>query len=155
MADLAHLVEHFVKVFSRELAKPIHSVPPEFLDVLNQHDWPGNVRELQSAIKYAFVQATGDVLSPHWLPDHVTGACGRRGRKWCPRPGTVHVAELARNLIQSGSEDVYRHVHAEVRPHPADEVLRHADGNQVLASQILGMSRTTLRSRLSTLDSSK
>ena len=71
MADLTHLVEHFVRVFSRELAKPIRSVPPEFLEVLKRYDWPGNVRELQSAIQYAFVQATGDVLSPHWLPENI------------------------------------------------------------------------------------
>ena len=155
MADLPILVEHFVKVFSRELAKPIHRVPPEFLDMLTRHDWPGNVRELQSAIKFAFVQATGDVLSPHWLPDHVTGVRGRQGQEVGTTSGDVHVAELARTLIRSGSEDVYRLVHAEVDRILLDVVLRHVDGNQVLASQILGMSRTTLRSRLSTLDSSK
>ncbi|MHB8973710.1 MAG: sigma-54-dependent transcriptional regulator [Pirellulaceae bacterium] len=157
MTDLPILVDHFVKVFGRELAKPIRTVPPEFLDVLTQHEWPGNVRELQSAIQYAMVQATGDVLSPHWLPDHVPGVRGREGRdaNCTSAAGAVYVAELARQLMQSGSEDVYRQVHAEVDRILLEAVLHHVDGNQVLASQILGMSRTTLRNRLSTLDPPK
>jgi nitrogen regulation protein NR(I) len=153
MDDMPILVEHFAKLSSRELRKPIRSVPADTMELLKAYDWPGNVRELQSAIKYAFVQATGDVLAPHWLPENV-----RRGRAGGVPPGHVrapsgslNIAEIARRLAKSGSRDIYRHVHAEVDRILLDEVLLHADGNQVLASQMLGISRTTLRSKLSAL----
>jgi len=153
MEDLPRLVEYFAKRFSHELHKPIRSVPPETLELLKAYDWPGNVRELQSAIKYAFVQATGEVLAPHWLPENV-----RRGRSAGvplrssePPPGSLDVAELANGLLRSDSHDVYRQVHAEVDRILLDEVLRHAEGNQVLASQLLGISRTTLRNKLAAL----
>ena len=150
------LVDHFVKLFGRELAKPVRTVPPDTMELLKAYDWPGNVRELQSAVKYAFVQATGDVLAPHWLPENV-----RRGRSagtsfaHAGNPPTCpDIAELTQSLIRSGSNDVYRQVQMKVDRILLDEVLRHVDGNQVLASQILGISRTTLRSKLSMLESS-
>jgi signal transduction histidine kinase len=154
MEDLPVLIEHFVKLFSRELAKPIRSVPQETLGLLKAYDWPGNVRELQSAIKYAFVQATGDVLAPHWLPENVRH--GRSGGTPATyddlSSGLINVAELARRLVRSDSREIYRQVHAEVDRILLEEVLRQVDGNQVLASQMLGISRTTLRSKLSLLD---
>jgi two-component system nitrogen regulation response regulator GlnG len=153
MDDLPVLVEHFTKRFSREFGKPIRSVPPETIELLKAYDWPGNVRELQSAIKYAFVQATGDVLTPHCLPENVQG--GRSAAPSIDRSessaGAIDVVALAGRLVQSGSQDIYRQVHAEVDRILFEEVLRHADGNQVLASQILGISRTTLRTKLAAI----
>ncbi len=153
MEDLPLLVQHFTKLFSHQLHKPIPSMPPDTMELLKAYDWPGNVRELQSAIKYAFVQETGGVLAADWLPENVRR--GQVGRVPPPRadfpPGCVNVAELAYRLMSSQSDDVYRDVHAEVDRILLDEVLRHTDGNQVLASQILGISRTTLRSKLAAL----
>jgi two-component system nitrogen regulation response regulator GlnG len=154
MEDLPILVEHFTKRFSRELHKSIRTVPPETLELLKAYDWPGNVRELQSAIKYAFVQATSEVLAPHWLPENV-----RRGRSSSvpsrhseSTSGALDVVGMANDLMRSDSHDIYRHVHAEVDRILLDEVLRHAEGNQVVASQILGISRTTLRNKLAALN---
>ena len=65
--------------------------------------------------------------------------------------GCVNVAQLAQQLMDARSDDVYREVHAEVDRVLLDEVLGHVDGNQVLASQILGISRTTLRNKLAAL----
>ena len=157
MEDLPILVEHFTKRFSRELDKPIRTVPPETMELLKAYDWPGNVRELQSAIKYAFVQADGRVsLPPHWLPENVRrGSSGRAGNGHTePLPGFV-CCWHGQRLMNSRTDDIYRQVHAEVDRILLHEILRHADGNQVLASQILGISRTTLRNKLAALETVK
>lgn len=149
-ADLPLLVEYFRKRFNRELGKSIRFVPAEVLELLQAYPWPGNVRELQSAIKFAFVQATGDILASHWLPENI----------FQPQPGTrtavagdflsgvLDVPQLVRELIDAGQSDIYRRVHAEVDQVLLTQVLRHFKGNQVLASQRLGISRTTLRAKL-------
>jgi two-component system nitrogen regulation response regulator GlnG len=154
MEDLSILVEHFTKRFSRELHKPIRTVPPETLELLNAYDWPGNVRELQSAIKYAFVQATSEVLAAHWLPENVRKGLSSSvpSRHTESTPGALDIVGMANGLMRSDSHDIYRQVHAEVDRILFDEVLRHAEGNQVLASQILGISRTTLRNKLDALE---
>jgi nitrogen regulation protein NR(I) len=154
MDDLPMLVEHLVKRFCRELGKPLHTMLPETLEALQEHDWPGNIRELQSAIKYALVQATGEVLSPKCLPDSVQAARpGAPPSPAGPGRGTLDIAGLVRRLLDAGEHDVYRRVQLEMDRILLDQILRHAEGNQVMASQLLGISRTTLRSKLSTLES--
>jgi two-component system nitrogen regulation response regulator GlnG len=66
-------------------------------------------------------------------------------------PGTLPLAdlrELVRGLVASGSPDVYRRVVGEVDRVVLEEVLQHVRGNQVHASELLGISRTTLRAKL-------
>jgi two-component system nitrogen regulation response regulator GlnG len=123
------------------------------MDLLKAYDWPGNVRELQSAIKHAFVQATSEVLAPHWLPENVQRgrSAGMAAPHWETSLGALDVAGLVNRLLRSDSHDVYRQVHTEVDRILLEEILRRADGNQVLASQLLGISRTTLRSKLAAL----
>jgi two-component system nitrogen regulation response regulator GlnG len=149
-ADLPLLVEHFRQRFNRELGKSIRSVPAEVLELLQAYPWPGNVRELQSAVKFAFVQATGDILAPHWLPENLQQPqiAARSASVRETRSATLDIAQLVRELIDANQSDIYRRVHAEVDQILLPEVLRHVQGNQVLASQRLGISRTTLRAKL-------
>jgi two-component system nitrogen regulation response regulator GlnG len=119
---------------------------------LQSYDWPGNVRELQSAIKHAFVQATGEVLAPHCLPDSIL--CRSPTTSAVPsesNPDALDIAPLVYGLINSGQKDVYRQVHLAVDRVLFPEVLHHVGGSQVSASQLLGISRTTLRAKLSSL----
>ena len=149
-ADLPLLVEHFRQRFNRELGKSIRSVPAEVLELLQAYPWPGNVRELQSAVKSAFVQATGDILAPHWLPENIQQPqiAARSASVRETRSAMLDIAQLVRELIDANQSDIYRRVHAEVDQILLPEVLRHVQGNQVLASQRLGISRTTLRAKL-------
>lgn len=70
--DLPQSIDHFVRLFSRELGKRVASISPETLRVLQQHDWPGNVRELQSAVKYALAGSSSTFHQSH-------DQLGRRG----------------------------------------------------------------------------
>jgi formate hydrogenlyase transcriptional activator len=62
--DIPALVEHFIFKFSREMNKPIESIPAEVMEVLRLHDWPGNIRELENFIKRAVIMTTGTALRP-------------------------------------------------------------------------------------------
>jgi two-component system nitrogen regulation response regulator GlnG len=150
LEDLPLLVDHFVKRFNRNLGKHIQAVPPQTIDLLARHPWPGNVRELENVIKYGLVLATGDVLSPDWLPGYL--------REEPPLPsaremeaGTLDLASLVARLLRAGECDVYRQVGAEVDRIVLHVVLTHVKGNQVQASELLGISRTTLRAKLRAL----
>jgi two-component system nitrogen regulation response regulator GlnG len=152
MEDIPMLVKHMMKRFGRELDKPVRILPPETLEVLRQHDWPGNVRELQSAVKYALVQSTGEVLAPDCLPESVRRpAAAPQGA--ASQGGSLDIAALVRSHLADDEPDLYHRVQKQMDRILLDEVLRHTGGSQVLASQILGISRTTLRSKLHASDS--
>jgi nitrogen regulation protein NR(I) len=144
--DIPQLVDHFIRVANRKLDKHVTTVAPEALRILENHDWPGNVRELQNVVRYAVIQTVGEMLRVNSLPTSVRGATA-------PGSGQSHedgldVLRLVRDLLAFGSPELYRKVIAEVDRVVLAEVLRHVGGNQVHASELLGISRTTLRAKL-------
>lgn len=49
--DIIPLINHYIKVFSRENKISIKGFTKEALKALEKYDWPGNVRELENEIK--------------------------------------------------------------------------------------------------------
>ncbi len=146
LEDLGLLIDHFVRQFSRTLNRPIHGLTAEAREKLEAYNWPGNVRELQSVLKYAMIQAAGDVITVDDLPDSLRDSVLR------PAPSSLDVGAMTARLLRSGMSDIYRRVSAEVDRVVFDTVLKHVRGNQMQASELLGISRTTLRSRLRALN---
>jgi Fis family transcriptional regulator len=56
------------------------------------------------------------------------------------------------DMGQSQPESLYRVLMAEVEPPLIEEVLRYTNGNQSQTARILGMTRNTLRTKLSRYD---
>ena len=73
--DIPRLTLHFLTKFSAELNKPISSVSPEALRLLQDYAYPGNVRELQNIIERAVALETSLELSAQnlssYLDDHL------------------------------------------------------------------------------------
>jgi CRP-like cAMP-binding protein len=66
--DLPHLIEYYLKRFSREYGKNLSNVSPETLGILMNYDWPGNLTELSAVIQRAVMLARdGELLSDHIL----------------------------------------------------------------------------------------
>ena len=149
--DLPLLIEHFVRLFSRSLHHSIRSVTPEAQRCLEDYDWPGNIRELQSVLKYAIIRSAGEVLTLDCLPENLRAAPSAPPPTPAPEATTLDVGLLTSNLLRAGETDIYRRVALAVDRVVMETVLRHAKGNQVQASELLGISRTTLRAKLRAL----
>jgi formate hydrogenlyase transcriptional activator len=61
--DIPLLVRHFVAQCSRRMNKNIDTIPSEIMTALARYPWPGNVRELQNVIERAVIVSTGAVLN--------------------------------------------------------------------------------------------
>jgi two-component system nitrogen regulation response regulator GlnG len=152
--DIALLIDHFLRHFSRSLGRTIQSVTPDALQCLAAFDWPGNVRQLQSILKYAIVQASSPVLTLDCLPEIVrAGTSASTARFTSPHEWMIGLAEFTEGLLRAGEMDIYYRVGLEIDRVVLHAVLRHVQGNQVKASEILGMSRTTLRAKLRAVQS--
>ncbi len=148
--DLPLLIAHILKGLSRQFGKRVNSVAPDALQLLEAYDWPGNVRELQSAMKYAYVQSAGEVITRDCLPAELRDAAA--ARRLSPVEGAhFDVADFVAGLLRAGESDVYQKVSEAVDRVVLEAVLRQVKGNQVQASEILGISRTTLRAKLRAL----
>lgn len=172
LEDLPALLDHFIRLCNHELGKQIHSAAAGVVEMLSEHSWPGNVRELQSAVKYALVHASGNVVTPECFPEScgsaarsVSSSSGSAPSRESGEPRTPAMADLASrpgstgldigrrfaDLLEQGHKDAYHAIENEVDRYLLTEALRRARGNQVEASRLLGISRTTLRAKLELL----
>jgi two-component system nitrogen regulation response regulator GlnG len=146
--DIPLLVEHFIRLGNRRTGRQVRA-EPEAMRLLEEYSWPGNIRELQAAVRYALIHAAGEVITPQCLPEDVR--LGKSGNGKEDSHATLDLAALVAGLLRSGQTDIYRKASLEADRVIVELVLRHARGNQVQASELLGISRTTLRAKLRAL----
>nr|MBC8290641.1 sigma-54-dependent Fis family transcriptional regulator [Planctomycetota bacterium] len=169
--DLPLLVQHFLVRAREELDKSVSSIAPETLDILQAYPWPGNIRELQSVIKQAVLKSVGPVLVPDFLPPFVSDESAKQPpepvheepssadaeaeavmRSVAPDGDAASVPsewdEFVASAIESGSRSIYDDAVRLAEKHVISRVLRHTSGNQVKASELLGITRTTLRNKI-------
>lgn len=142
--DIPLLIDHFIKLFNRDLSKDVQRVAPEALEVLQSYPWPGNLRELQSVLKQSLLQVTGPVLLPEFLPAYLRGSApvAAPEQPW---------RQFLQDRLRAGSSDLYAEVLALMERDLLVEVLKHTGGNQVQAAKILGIARNSLRSKMQSL----
>ncbi|RCS53911.1 sigma-54-dependent Fis family transcriptional regulator [Bremerella cremea] len=154
--DIPLLVDHFLKKYGTQLDRPMTAVAPETMEVLSRYSWPGNVRELQSAIQHALLEATGPVLVPAFLPASIREAPGNEDDQseevleHAPQESDGN-ARLARKLLQADSYNILAEVVNRAEREAIVEVLQETECNLTTAARRLGISRTTLRTKLRTL----
>ena len=69
--DVPLLVDHFVRNYCAASRKPLKTVHPEALEILEEYPWPGNVRELENLIQRLVVMVSGANITPAHLPQHL------------------------------------------------------------------------------------
>jgi len=139
--------------FRRELAVDVRGISPDALEALGRHAWPGNVRELESAVKFALVHTTGEIVTPQGLPASVRGPSRDAPIQSSggEQKALPDVRQLVQNLLGQGAVNLSDQVHAAVDRVLLEQVLASVGGHQARAAEILGLSRNTLRTRLQEL----
>lgn len=151
--DIPELVQALIQRANREVGKAITSVEQPVLDHLKSCDWPGNVRELEHVIKRSVLTARGPVLTIHDLSfDRKTETSIDDGPPLLESVLAGLDAQGALLLEAAGRGDPAVAVHS-LAIHRLDQALVRAAlaataGNQVAAARVLGISRSTLRSKL-------
>ena len=65
--DIAHLAEHFMEKYAREMGKDIESLSSYSLKALSDYHFPGNVRELENIIQRAVALEQSKIILPESL----------------------------------------------------------------------------------------
>ena len=148
--DVAELAHHFLFRFDRELNLELRGIAPEVLEIFEKFDWPGNVRELQGAVKQAMLNSSGHLLLPEFLPDSLLRP-PRETASGSESPGMLELRAYVDELLRSNVDGLHDTVVAAVEKILLPMVLNHVGGNQLRASELLGLNRSTLRHRMRAL----
>jgi two-component system response regulator HydG len=76
VADIALLVDRFIRDFSVVHKKPIDGISPAALKRLARQPWPGNIRELKNTIERMVILAKGPRLEEEDVPLEYRGGDG-------------------------------------------------------------------------------
>jgi two-component system nitrogen regulation response regulator GlnG len=147
--DLPLLIDYFLLRANRDLRKEVRGVSPAALDMLRRYAWPGNVRELQSVVRQSVLQTTGPVLLADFLPDIVRGGPASALLNYPSEDaGGEYWERFVNERMTAGVEDLYDQALVRMETELITRVLRRTGGNQLEAARILGVTRTTLRTKL-------
>ncbi|MCX7913280.1 MAG: sigma 54-interacting transcriptional regulator, partial [Thermodesulfovibrionales bacterium] len=72
--DIRILAEHFLKIYSDEMGKPIKAIDDSAMKILKNYHWPGNIRELKNVIERAVLLSNTSTIGVEHLPEEVRDA---------------------------------------------------------------------------------
>ncbi len=153
--DIPLLAEYFVRKFNAEYKKDIKKISPEVMEHLMNYTWPGNVRELENAIQTAVVMSKKDVLLIENFP--------LLSADQAAEPASVPASTIGldcdtilKNALMPVIKDsacakdpaFFQHMAERFDKFLIELALERTEGNQLRASEMLGISRNTLRVRM-------
>ncbi len=121
--DIGPLLIDFTEEFSEKINKPIESIADEVFEVLEKYTFPGNIRELRNLAERAIILSKGNSLE---LNDFLLPIIGKP-----PSKKQRSVVNLKTNEAET------------IR-----KTLEECEYNQVLTSEVLGISRYALIRRM-------
>jgi DNA-binding NtrC family response regulator len=69
--DVALLVDHFLRVYCAAANKPLKTLKPEVLEILEDYSWPGNVRELENLVQRLVIITDSSTITAEHLPQNL------------------------------------------------------------------------------------
>ncbi|MDH3891480.1 MAG: sigma-54 dependent transcriptional regulator [candidate division Zixibacteria bacterium] len=155
--DIPLLVSFFCKKFAGQLNQPVRRVSKKALQMLTKYQWPGNVRELENNIQNALVMSKSEVLQAEDFPVFSEDSSKLQVdlsslKDDYTETFTKLIDPIMPKLIVNSPGQIFHFLEAAFERAVIASCLKHFDGNQVKTSETLGISRNTLRDRISRYD---
>ena len=144
--DIPDLVNYFLRKYGKEMGSPSPSIHPEAVQFLQAQPWPGNVRELENVVRKVPLLARGYTI----VLEHV--------RKAFVQPTVpvdspdISMRGFVSALLAAAQNGEIDDSHARLLEAAEREIfsqaIQLAHGNQAKAARWLGVSRLTMREKL-------
>lgn len=151
--DIAELVRHFLGKAANE-GLPWKIIDPDALELLQQHAWPGNVRELENMMRrlaalYSEETISSDVIRAELNDGQENTEITASSQGGLSEAVDAHIRTYFNahdgELPAAG---LYNRILREVERPLIIQTLQVTRGNQVKASEVLGLNRNTLRKKI-------
>ena len=155
--DIPSLSEYFLSRALKGIGKPIKGFSQDAINLLISHQWPGNVRELENVIKRAVVIAGGKILDAGDLIFDTETTEREPSDRVLDTGPSIKASHGLHQVIDgmfdmavktNNTPDMYHSIIADVEKRLIQKALRATKGNQLHASELLGISRVTLRKKI-------
>ncbi|HUB30982.1 MAG TPA: sigma-54 dependent transcriptional regulator [Terracidiphilus sp.] len=123
--DIPQIATHYLKHYSQIFQKPMQSIEPGAMAMLQSYSWPGNVRELENTIQRAIILAPGETIRHEDLPLN------------------MHADKVV-DISEYNPDGSFERQLREYKVKLAVDAVRENNGNKTLAARSLGISRAYL-----------
>ncbi len=152
-ADIPLLVNHFINKYQGQMKQSKKTISKKALQLLTGHYWPGNVRELENNIHTALVMSKSDTLQPEDFPIASEANKAEINLEDLQDDYTeafqAIVDPIMPKLIVNSPGQIFHFLESSFERSVISSCMKHYNGNQVKTSKALGISRNTLRDRIS------
>ena len=151
--DIPALIEHFI-IKTEKSGLPSKKIDNDAIEAMKSYKWPGNVRELENFILRVSALYSEDLLSKEIIDAELKRL----------EDDNENIEELSlsnlidmyfdRNrdkLLNKNSKNIYPTIIEKVEKSVIENILAFTSGNQLKASEILGLNRNTLRKKIGDL----
>ena len=144
--DIPELVKYFMQRSGPELGIESPSFQPEAVGFLQTQAWPGNVRELENAVRQSLLLARGYPVSL----DHAQQTYTRMRKPVAASDQTIagYFTELLTRAQRGEMAGLQARMVEEMERELYSRAIQLAQGNQAKAARWLGVTRTTVREKL-------
>ena len=154
--DLSELTNHFLNK-ARYLKLSPKKIDPKGYKIIEAYSWPGNVRELENFIYKLSALYTEDLLDTKILKKEIKILKDMDKKISDTNKGFLSLISnyFSKNIgkiSEDHSGEIYNHYINEVEKALLLEILKSKNGNQLRASEILGLNRNTLRKKITELN---
>ncbi len=147
--DIHQLAEAMLTAAAKELDMQPPILLDESVNLLTTYDWPGNVRELKNVMRRLALLTPGAAIT---LSDVALALGNRDNQTQKEETLSEAVNRCVRHYMDklgyAEAVDLHKHLLDEVEPPLLMLVMERCKGNQIKASQMLGLNRNTVRKLL-------
>jgi DNA-binding NtrC family response regulator len=144
--DIPDLTRYFLQRHRVDLGAPNATITTEALQFLQQQPWPGNVRELENVTRKALLSARGYAIGLDNVRQALTPA--EPLRPAADQTLAAYVSQLLQQAARGELENAQGALTAATERELYAQAIQLAAGNQAKAAQWLGVSRPTMRTKL-------
>lgn len=141
--DIIALTEHFLGEAEETFKSGPRTLTKAARRFVTAYDWPGNVGELKNTVKKAYLLSKGSEIDRHHLTFGDYSVYGSVKEFLEDK-----LKRYIRQMTGMRNVGLYHTVISEVEKALMELVLKETGGNQIKAAKILGINRTTLRTKI-------
>ena len=151
--DIPELIEHFL-IKTEKSGLPSKKIDNDAIEAMKSYKWPGNVRELENFILRISALYSEDLLNIEIIESELERLEGdNQNIDELSLSNLIdHYFERSKDkLLNNNNKNIYSAIIEKVEKSLIENILDYTNGNQLKASEILGLNRNTLRKKIGDL----
>ena len=147
--DIPELIRFLMNKFAREFDLTPPAIQPDAVELLQNQRWPGNVRELENCVRKLLLLTRGYPVTSGHVRELMAKAVALESAIEPSLRGVA--AELVNQAERGEVADIHARLLALAERELITQAYERAGGNQAKAARWLGLSRLTVRQKLTEL----